>query len=210
MNLWVDPAGLRDYMGTTQTRARYGDALLGSNIRAAQGFLERETSRQFDVQTATIKRFTTNGKALVAIPDLRSVSTLTMQGTLLDADETFWLLPDPRHSGVYVNVQVRAFGSDYRANPDWFDRNLDHPRYRSDHGLPNDLVITGDWGWVDKPDELLIGVKALAAWLTKSADAALAGAMQNADGSILDYSNWPPEAQEARRIFKRGTQAEAV
>ena len=211
MDLWIGAADLRDYMGTTVTTSRYSDRALGSNIRSAQGLLERQTARQFDVQTGVSKTFSTDGKAVVAIPDLRTATSVTLQGSALESGTTYWLLPDTRHSGVYVAAQVRPFGGDYRSNPQWFDRNLDRAWYTAGEGaLPNDLVIVGDWGWTSKPDELLLGVKALAAWLTKRADAVLAGAVQNPDGSIVDYTNWPDEAQAARAAFLRGTQLVSV
>lgn len=211
MNLWLTAADLRTYLGTSETSGRYADTPLGSNIRAAQGFLERRTGRQFDVQTATTKLFTTNGEAVVPIPDLASVTSITLQGATLDADETYWLHPDVRHSGVYVNVQLRTFGNDHRSNPEWFDRALDSPLYRYRRSsLPNDLSITGTWGWASKPDDLLLGVKALAAWITKRADAVLAGAVQTPDGSIMDYSRWPEEARAAVDVYRRGEQAVSV
>lgn len=208
MNLWLSTADLRTYMATDQNTGRYADAPLGSNIRAAQGMLQRETSRLFETGTGS-KILSTDGKAVVAIPDLRSVTGVTLQGSDLTADSTYWLLPDAHFSGVYVNVQVRPFGSDWRANPEWFDRNLD--RWPRGTSTPNDLTVTSsEWGWASKPDELLIGVKALAAWLTKRADAALAGSMQDQAGNIFDYTQWPPEAQHARRVFMRGEQMAAV
>lgn len=210
MNLWLTPADLRDYLNTDQTTKRYADGPLGSNIRSAQGFLERETSRQFDVQTGVTKTLTSNGRPVVSIPDLRAATSVTLQGSALDADESYWLLPDTRHSGVYVNLQLRAFGSDYRANPQWFDRNLDQPWYGQGSGLPNDLAITGDWGWVDKPDELLLGVKALAAWITKRADAVLSGGVTDQAGNVFDYQQWPVEAKEARKLFQRGDQMVSI
>lgn len=210
MNLWLTPADLRIFMETDRTTGRYADAPLGSNIRAAQGFLERQTGRRFDTGSGSIT-LSSHGRAVVSIPDLRSVTSVTLQGATLEADASYWLLPDAKHSGVYVNVQLRAFGGDYRSNPQWFDRNLDQPWYREGSGLPNDLVITSSaWGWDSKPDELLIGVKALAAWLTKRADAALSGGIVDAAGTVFDYTQWPPEAQAARRIFMRGPQFEAV
>lgn len=210
MNLWLSPGDLRDYLATSQTTGRYADAPLGSNIRAAQGWLERSTGRTFEVETST-RLFTTNGEAVVSIPDLASASAVTLQGATLDADETYWLLPDTRHSGVYVNIQLRVFGGDHRANPQWFDRNLDQPWYTGrGYSLPNDLSITGTWGWASKPDDLLLGVKALAAWMTKRADAALAGGILDAAGGVLDYSQWPPEAQEARRLYLRGEQLVSI
>lgn len=209
MNLWLTPSDLRSYLATDQNSGRYSDAMLGSNIRAAQGFLERQTGRRFDTGTGSIS-LSTDGKAIVSIPDLRSVTSVTLQDAALTANETYWLLPDAKHSGVYVNLQLRPFGNDYRSSPQWFDRNLDQPWYRGG-GLPNDLTITSsEWGWADKPDELLIGVKALAAWLTKRADAVLAGGIIDQTGNVFDYSQWPAEAQAARRTFLRGPQMEAI
>ncbi len=211
MNLWITPADIRQYVDTGATTGRYSDSALGSNIRAAQGMIERETGRQFDTQTGVTKTLNSNGQAVVSIPDLRSATGVTLQDSALDSNQTYWLLPDVRHSGVYVAVQLRSYGSDYRANPQWFDRNLDSWWWRDGgYGLPNDLTITGDWGWTEKPMDLVIGVRALAAWLSKRADALLAGAVQNPDGSILDYSNWPDEARSAVRLYKRGVQMVAV
>lgn len=207
MDLWVTPHDLRLYVGTGLNADRYGDALLGSNIRAAQTFLQRETGRQFEVQNATTKTFTSHGQAVVQVPDLRNVTSVTLQDSEQTANETYWLLPDTRHSGVHVAVQLRAYGSDWRSNPQWFDRNLDQPWWRTYGGsLPNDLVITGDWGWTSKDDDLLIGVKALAAWLTKRADAVLSGGVLTPDGNLMDYSRWPIEAQSARTAYMRGQQ----
>lgn len=210
MNLWLSAADLRDYMGVSTSTGRYSDAALGSNLRAAQGLMERRTSRQFDEQGATTKTLSSDGKAVVSIPDLRTATSITLQGSALTADESYWLLPDTRHSGVFVNLQLRTFGGDHRSNPQWFDRNLDQAWYHVGYGLPNDLVIVGDWGWTSKPDDLLLGVKSLAAWITKRADAVLAGAVQNPDGSILDYSQWPIEAQTAVAVYARGEQLVAL
>lgn len=211
MSLWIAAADLRAYLGTSESTGRYADAPLGSNIRAAQGLLEAATGRQFEVQAATTKVFTTNGGAVVAIPDLSAASSVTLQGAALVADETYWLHPDSRQSGVHVAVQVRPFGGSYVANPEWFDRGLDLGwRERVATSLPNDLSIAGTWGWASKPDPLLMGVKALAAWMTKRADAVLAGAVQLPDGSLMDYSRWPEEARAAVDLYRRGTQATAV
>jgi len=210
MNLWLTAADLRDYMGVTASAGRYSAASLGSNIRAAQGLIERRTSRLFEEETGTTRTLSSDGRAVVSIPDLRTATSVTLQGSALTADDSYWLLADTRHSGVYVNVQLRTFGGDHRGNPQWFDRNLDRPWYSAGMGLPNDLVIVGDWGWTSKPDDLLLGVKSLAAWLTKRADAVLAGAVQNPDGSILDYSQWPIEAQTVIAAYARGEQMVAL
>lgn len=213
-SLWVSEQSVRDMLGIDAATGRYGDGNIGSNVRAAQAYIERATSRQFEVQAATTKRFGTNGEPVVAIPDLATATSVTLQGSALEADQTYWLLPDARQSGVSVAIQLRQFGGrgGYLSNPEWFDRDLDSPAARAyaSTGLPNDLVIVGDWGWADKPDDLLAGVKALAAWLLKRADAVLAGAVQTPDGAVLDYSQWPPEAQAVIRDYRRGSQAAVI
>lgn len=212
MSLWISAQDVRDFAEVDYTTGRYSDAALGSNIQAAQAFLERATSRQFEVQAATTKTFTSNGLAVVSIPDLTSATSVTLQGATLVADASYWLLPDVRNSGVYVAVQLRPFGSlrpGYLANPEWFDRGLDLPG-GSTSSLPNDLAVTGTWGWASKPYDVLAGVKAYATWLAKRGDAVLAGAVQDPSGAVLDYSLVPIEMQAAITSYRRGSQAVAV
>lgn len=194
MSEFVLPADVRGYLNITSTSGPYSDGMLSSNIRAASAFLERQTSRQFAAQAGVTKTFTTHGQAQVAIPDLRTATAVVLQDTTLTADETFWLIEDVRHSGVYVAIQLHNFNrSDYRANPGWFDRNLDRDWRKGWSSLPNDLDITGDWGHDPLPDELLHATKVLAAWYTKRPDSVLAGVAVTAEGTELRYSDLPPE-----------------
>lgn len=214
LSLWITEQSVRDALSIDTAAGRYTDSNIGSNIRAAESYIQRASSRQFEVETTT-KRFSTNGAPVLPIPDLTSATSITLQGTALTADESYWLHPDAHHSGVYVAVQLRQFGNGrlgYLANPEWFDRNLDSPMARAyaSTGLPNDLAVTGTWGWAEKPDDLLAGVKALAAWLLKRMDAVLAGAVQDPTGAILDYSQWPVEARTAVELYRRGQQAVVI
>lgn len=205
----VTAQSVRDYMdlNTPGSSSKYSDGTLGSNIRAAQGFLERKTGRVFEDTSAT-KRFTTNGQAYIVLPGLRSVSgSVQLQGTTLDVDSTYHLIPDAQQTGVYTGIQFRAFGTGTAAgwwfsNPQWFDRNLDHPHYPGNRGysmtsLPNDLVIDGAWGWTDAgmPESVRHAVKVLAAWYTKRPDALLAGGLATPGGDIVDMSQVPVEVQ---------------
>ncbi len=187
---------MRAYLDVEGTAGKYSDAVITSNIRAASAFLERATGRQFQAQTNTTKTFTTNGAASLRIPDLRTTTSITLQGTTLDADESYWLVPDNR--GVYTTLQFRGFGSggsySYLSNPQWFDRNLDRDWNRYGSGsFPNDLVITGDWGWDPLPEDLLHACKVLAAWYTKRPASVLANTALTPDGAVLQYSEYPPE-----------------
>lgn len=215
MSQWVTAADVRTFGNITGNTGRYSDLAIGSNILTAQGMLERETGRQFDPQTGVTKTFSTDGQASVAIPDLRTATSVASHGAALTASSGYWLVPDARYSGVYVGVQLRTYSrSDgdprwWLANPEWFDRNLD--RYPYGRGTtPDDLAITGDWGWQPHAYDVLHAVKVWAAWLTKRADALLANAVQNPDGSILDYSAIPEEVVTVIRTYRRGAQAVAV
>ena len=64
--------------------------------------------------------------------------------------------------------------------------------------LPNDLVITGDWGYVDDatmPEEVRHTAKVLAAYFTKRPDAILGGALATPEGGVVDLSQLPIEVQ---------------
>lgn len=208
MTAFVAVSAVRDYLEVNAgSTSKYSDALIGSNIRAASAFIERRTGRQFERVTAT-KVFTTHGRAAVTIPGLASASAVTLQGSTLTADSTYWLLPDAQQTGLYTAIQVRNFGTyDYRSNPEWFDRNLDSPywnRYGMASSLPNDLSITGTWGLLpaDYPEPLLHATKVLAAWYTKRPDSILANVAITAEGTALDYSNIPPEVGDFIAAYK--------
>lgn len=206
----VTATSVREYMelNSPGSSSKYSDATIGSNIRAAQGFLERKTGRVFEDTTATMK-FTTNGAAYLAIPGLRSVSSAPqLQGSDLTADSTYYLIPDAQQTGVHTGIQFRAFGTGnqggawWLGNPQWFDRNLDHPHFPANRGysmtsLPNDLVIAGSWGWTDAqmPEPVRHAVKVLAAWYTKRPDALLAGGLATPGGDVVDMSQVPVEVQ---------------
>ncbi len=203
----VTAASVREYMelNSTPSSSRYSDGTLGSNIRAAQGALERATGRVFEDTTAT-RKFTTNGAAFIAIPGLRSTSGITLQSTALAADSTYYLIPDSQQTGVYTGIQFRAFQSGtsggrwWLSNPEWFDRNLDSWYWQGRAGttsLPNDLVIAGSWGWTDAlmPEAVRHAVKVLAAYYTKRPDAILSGAITTPDGNFVNLSTLPVEVR---------------
>lgn len=199
----ITPESVRAYMDlNASTSSRYSDSTIGSNIRAASWTLERATGRVFGDVTAT-KLFTTNGAAFLKIPGLRAATAVTLQGTALTADSTYYLIPDVQQSGVYTGIQFRAFGSGngsqwWKSNPEWFDRNLDSPYHPANRGsgrmsLPNDLSIAGAWGYTDIPEPVLHATKILAAYYTKRPDALLSGAISTPDGNLLNLSMLPVE-----------------
>lgn len=209
---FTTPAYVKDYLQASGTTGQWSNALIGSNIAAASANLQRWTRRQFEHSSnlAVTRTFTTNGAAYLPIPDLRpgGTTTATLQGTDLEENTTLWFIPDQSHPEVYIGVQLRAFGRyDYRSNPEWFDRNLDHPRWRGST-LPNDLVITSDrWGWFPYPTELIHATAVLAGYYTLRSDALLGGAVNRLEqGVIFDLSQLPIEVQNFVDAWKVGEQ----
>jgi hypothetical protein len=201
MPAFTSASNVRAYAGIDAIDAqndRWNEGPLASNIRAASQFLERRTGRQFELQLATTKTFTSNGEAYIALPGLRSASpTVTLAGSSLTVGTDAHLLADDQQSGVYTGLQFRPFGhrADYRSWPDWFDTNKDRRWYPGFTSDANDLVITGDWGYVDYPPELVHATNVLAAWYTRRSDSLLGGVQQSLDGAVIDMSQLPVEVK---------------
>lgn len=203
MTTVISASDVRGYMNWSGTSGQYSDGNIGSNIRVATAMLQQLTNRQFEPQTGT-KKFSTFGRSAMAIPDLRSVVSVTLNGATLTADSTYYLVPDRLNSGVYVAIEIPAIriraqygaSDSYKAAPDWWDRGLDSPKWQSwaYSALPNDLAIdSNEWGWATYPDEFLFAVKVYAAWLTKRPDAVLTNVIQGPEGTVSDLSQLPPE-----------------
>jgi len=204
---FVSATSVRDYMGLNSpaTTSQYTDDTIGSNIRAASWMLERATGRIFNDSTRTLL-FTTNGAAYLTIPGLRTASSVTLQSSALTANSTYFLIPDSQQTGLYTGIQFRAFGTRdggpwWLSNPEWFDRNLDSPKASAGNyaSLPNDLSITGTWGFVDDstfPEPIRHATKVLAAYYTKRPDAILSGALVTPDGNFVNLSSLPIEVQQ--------------
>lgn len=219
--MFVSVQEVRDYLSLNApgTDSKYSDATISSNIRSAGWTLEQACGRYFGQQTLTLK-FSTDGRAQMAIPGLATPTTVTLQGTTLVQDTTYWLLPDDQQTGVFTGIQFRAFrrpGTSrewYKGNPEWFDRDLDSPWYPGNYGLggtlPNDLIITGTWGYATIPDPVLLATKALAAWYTLRPDALLSGFRFTPDGNAFDLSKYPAEVFQFINDWKGGEQAVLV
>lgn len=182
--------------------SRYTDQTIGSNIRVASWFLERATGRLFGNYVGITRKYTTNGEPTTAIAGFRTVTSVTLAGSTLAADTSYWLIPDVQQTGVYTAIQTRAFGARrdgpaYLHYPDWFDTNKDSPKYGGLlNSLPNDLVIVGDAGYIDGgtpdlPEPARFATKVLAAFYTKYPDAVLVGSISTVNDGSIDLSGFP-------------------
>ena len=189
----VDATAVRDYMALNQTEetSQYSDATIGSNIRSAQSFLERESHRYLAPRTFTSDapwKTTTMLRAQVPIGGFRTFSSVSFGGSTLVENQSFWAIPDPMQTGIYVAMQFRAFRADasgkpwWMADSQWFDKALDSPFYPGNYGggyfyssMPNDLLIAGEAGFDPSleqgtpgavPDDVMHAVLVLASFYT--------------------------------------------
>ena len=207
MSQFATAQELRDYVGISGTTGRASTTTLNLLLEAASDFLERSTGRIITSSASnTARTFSTDGRTSMSIPDLRTVSSITLQGSALVADSTYYLLPSRQSPDIYTAIQLRAFSTyDYRSNPEWFDRNLDSPYWSvRRYGLPNDLVITGLWGWTSTPAQWKVATMVLAGYEYKRPDSLLANVAITPEGNTLDYGQMPPEVRELIESWRLG------
>ncbi len=213
MSQFATAIQLRTYIDTSKATGRYTDEHLNFLLETASNTLERATGRIITASASnTTRTFTTHGRALVTVPDLRVATTLTIAGSSLTADETYWLIPSAQAPDIYTAVQTRplhgATDRWYLHYRDWFDRNLDSPRFASgfSRGLPNDLVITGLWGWTSPPPQWRLAAMALAGYFLKHSDALLSGGGVTAEELVIDFSQFPSEVRQLIKDWQLGEQ----
>jgi hypothetical protein len=210
-------AELRSYLDLQANSGRASTPNLDLLLQAASDFLERETGRIITASASnTARTFSTFGAPAITIPDLRTVSAATLQSTALTAGSTYSLIPAPQQpvagDAIYTGIQFRAYSSwDYRSNPEWFDRNLDNWRWsNTGYSLPNDLVITGLWGWTSVPPQWKLATLVLAGYEYKRPDSLLANVAITPEGGVLNYGDMPPEVVELIRSWRLGQQVVSV
>jgi len=195
----VTATGFRDFMEWTGTTGRKSNTNVTLLLNAASDALERDTGRLITSSGSnSTRKFTSNGRAYLVIPDLRTAASVTIQSAALTADAGYWLIPSRQSPDIFVGLQLRAFGQDsYLANPEWFDRNLDQMwmKYGGDTSLPNDVVVTGLWGWTFTPYQWVMGIYALAGYFYQHADALFSSARATPEGNIFDLSQLPTEVK---------------
>jgi len=196
---WIGEQQVRDFLVVSGTEGQFSPGILGSNAALACELIEMETHRLFSPGSGT-KTFTTRNRQSMAIPDVRVVTAVRLNGSPLTANSSYYLIPDRMNSGVYLRIELptNSSRSDYRSYSGWFDQNLDQEMYRSRlaQGLPNDLEIDSTtWGHSPIPSSIQSASAILAAWLSRRIVALLANAVILPGGDTLDYSAWPVEVR---------------
>jgi hypothetical protein len=224
----VTTTEVRDYLelNTPSTTSRYSDASIGSNILAAQDYLERRTGRFFvdrPAMTWTIPGATML-RAQVAIPGFRTFTSVTWGGSALIVgfaagdNASVWALPDTLNSGLFLALQFRAWRADsdrpwYLADSNWWDKLLDSPYYPGNWGggyawtsMPDDLIVTGNGGYAQgtEPYFLRHVVKVLASFYTQRGPTILADTIITPAGGVMTASRLPGEVVDFIADWKIG------
>lgn len=216
MSQFATAQELRDFMDIEGSTGRASTPNLDLMLRSASDFLERATGRLITASASnTARTFSTFGQAVVTIPDLRTVSSVTLQSTTLTADSTYWLVPARQQpvagDTIYTAIQLHAYSRwDYRSNPEWFDRNLDNWRWPGGYSLPNDLVITGLWGWATPPPQWKHATLVLAGYNYRRPDSLLANVAITPEGGVLNYGDMPPEVRTLIETWRLSEQVVTV
>jgi hypothetical protein len=151
------------------------DALLASVASNASVTAERDTSRIFAVSSNVTHYYSTDGAASVTIHDRPyndAGRLVTWNGVTQTEGSGYWMLQDRRNPEVSITIQLRHYdrtGEWYKADPFWWDKNLDQIDRRG--SVPNDLAITGTVGHPSVPLDVKQAVTELAAamfWKAKS------------------------------------------
>lgn len=185
---------LKTYLGIAGTQ---DDTLLTTVLADAVGKAERDTGRTFASSSNVTTRYSTDGQTSLIIHD-RPYSdasrVVTLQGVTQTENTAVWFLPDRRDQDISATVQLRHYdtsrGDWYKADPMWFDKNLDRRPYST--GVPNDLVITGVIGHPFPSDDVAGAIKVLAAWLYWNAKSGASGTVQTPTGEAIDLGSTPP------------------
>src|SRR5215204_2731548 len=154
--------------------ARVDVNLLDSAIGAAEGMVGRYTGRLFAPNPAVgtdppvTKTFSVRGSGPIRIPDLRSATLVTIDGTTLtlnqDYDFEYGITEEPYTS-------MRLIG--------WTP-------YSSPYAMTttSSLVITGHWGWDPVPDDIKHATLVIAAREYRKRDAMFADIVDTGTGAF--------------------------
>ena len=203
---------LKSYLGLTTTT---DDTLIAQLIPIGLGMAERDTGRTFASGSNTTRTYSSNGDALIAIHDRPMTDpsrVITWQGATLVEGTNAWFLPDRRDPNISTTLQIRQFDTGqwdwYKADPQWFDKNLDRRRYPL--GTPLDISITGIIGHPFPRNEVSGAILILDAFLYWRAKSGASGSAYDLSGDAVSLAETPPEYQDFVRTWRVRTAVAGV
>ena len=194
----VSLADVKTYIGLTTTQ---DDQLLSALIPTAEAKMERDTGRVFAYSSNVTRTYSTDGAASITVRDLpangSNTRTVTLGGVTMTAGQGYWELPDRRNPEVSTTVQLRYYDRSrpdwFKADPFWFDKNLDNPRAGIIGSGPNDLVIQGPEGHPQPiPGDVVGMAKAVVALMYWQAKAGASGTVATPTGDLIDLAARDP------------------
>lgn len=209
----VSLSELKAYLGVTGSQ---DDLRIASAASNASAMAERDTGRVFAVSSNVTRRYSTDGQAMLVVHDRPyddSSRTVTLGGVAQDEGTNVWFLPDRRNGDVTAAVQLRHFDTGrpdwYKGYPNWFDANLDSPRYLVS-GAPNNLVITGVEGHPVLPGDVHQAVLELAAFLYWNEKSGASGFVQTPQGDQVELGEYPQSYRDMVRNWRIRTAVSLV
>jgi hypothetical protein len=204
---------IKTYLGITGSQ---DDTLISSMLTDAIGKAERDTGRTFAAASNTTTRYSTDGQSSIVIHDRPysdSSRVVTWNGATMTENTNVWFLPDRRDQRISATIQLRVFDTSradwYKADPAWYDKNLDNPRFWQTGGTPNDLVISGIIGHPFPDDDVVGAIRLLTAWLYWNAKSGASGVVQLPTGENLDLAAEPPRYADFVKTWRIRTAVSA-
>lgn len=191
----VSMTEVKAYLGITTFA---DDALLASISSNATSMAERDTGRVFAVTSNVTRRYSTDGQASITIHDHPyndATRVVKVNGVTMTEGTNVWFLPDRRNGDVSITLQFRFYDTSvprwFTTDPNWFDANLDNPRYLASAGSPNDVLVTGTEGHPQVTGDVKEGVLELIGWLYQRAKGGVSGFGETLTGTDVDLSLLP-------------------
>ncbi len=172
-------------------------AIITERLTAAIGMAERDTGRTIASGSNSTTIYSSNNDSVLRIHDrpyVDATRVVTWNGVTLTEDTDAWFLPDRRDSNLTTSLQLRAFntvGQWYKADPQWFDKNLDRASYGA--GTPNDVKITGIIGMPFPKSDVTGAILVLTAFLYWRAKSGASGTAYDLNGETFSLEETPPE-----------------
>lgn len=203
---------LKAYLGITGSSE---DTRLTVALASGIAQMESDTGRRFAAASNTSIPYSTNGEVLVSILDVpRSDPSrvVTWNGVALVENSTYWLLPDRRNPDISTQLQIGLFTDRpdaYKADPNWWDKNLDRFWNRRS-GLPNDLTVQGIVGHPFWRNDVTEQALFLGAWFFWRAKSGASGVVQLPSGEEVDLGSQPIASPDFVRNWRVRTAVAGV
>lgn len=192
---FISLSDIKTFLGKTGTD---DDGLIASIASNACAVAEQHTGRTFSVTSNVTRYYSTDGQSSLTTEDRPmndATRVVTLSGATMTENSNIWFLPDRRNPDIAITVQLRPYDRTlrdwYKVDPQWWDKNLDNPRWAYQSGMPNDLKIVGTVGHPAAPNDVKAGTLELAAWMYWRAKGGVSSFAETLSGTDVDLALLP-------------------